>query len=144
MNITVYDYGGNPKNVSKSLSSGTTYSGHLHSRTNDLKISVALRGVEWSTVDSINYAYVDTTGKYYFVESKDFDNNEIILNLKQDVLMSFSSGIRNASGTVARNENRYNGYMLDNSYQVLSYKNIVTKEFPNGVGNESIILMTVG
>lgn len=144
MNITLYNYSGNPKTVSKSLSGGTTYTGHLHSRTNDLKMSVALSGATWATIGGANYAYVDTTGKYYFVESKELDNNEIVLNLKQDVLKTFSTGIRASSGTVARNQYRYNGYMLDNAYQVLAYRNIVTKEFPHGVDTDSIILMTVG
>lgn len=145
MNISVYKMTSNPIALSKTIpTADATYTGYMHNKTNDVKFDVVLQGADYTALKDCNYAYIDTTNKYYFIESRVMDNNTCVLHLKQDVLYNYAAQIRACSATVMRSSTKYNMYMLDNSYQVLAYKNIVTKAFPNGINTDSIILMTVG
>ena len=78
------------------------------------------------------------------VLSHDIQNQTVIITCKIDVLMSYRTKILSNTCTISKNENLSNAYLYDNGYQLLSYKNIVTKKFPSGLTDNSIILMTVG
>ena len=93
----------------------------------------------------INYAYIDAFQRYYFIrDRKSLINGVIELTLESDPWQSFASQLRACTATIMRNENAANGYLLDNQYQLLSYNNVVTREFPAGLTGESMLLLTVG
>ena len=145
MNITLYNTSTEKNKLDKDLSTPLgTISGALHERVNSLSLSVRIPGANDALVREANYVYIDDFDKYYFKESFDIENNTIIIRLKQDVLMSYRAEIRNNNATVSRNQNKFNGYMIDQVYQVLAYRGIVAKAFPNSLTDNSIILMTVG
>lgn len=145
MNITLYNTSTEKNKLDKDLSTSLgTISGALHERVNALSLSIRVPGSYEALVRESNYVYLDDFDKYYYKESFDIENNTIIINLKQDVLMSYRSEIRGNTATVSRNQNRFNGYMIDQVYQVLAYRGIVAKAFPNSLNDNSIILMTVG
>ena len=98
-----------------------------------------------AAIAGVNYAYIDTFGRYYFIrDRKSLVNGVVELTLESDPWQSFASQLRGCTATIMRNENAANGYLLDNQYQLLSYNNVVTREFPAGLTGESMLLLTVG
>ena len=88
--------------------------------------------------------YCTDTARYYYIEDYEIKNQTVKINCKEDVLMTYKTQILSQKCTISKNENIKNAYLYDNGYQLLTYKKIVTKEFPKGLTNNSIILMTVG
>lgn len=98
-----------------------------------------------TNISKCNYAYISELGRYYYIDDITIQRAGVyILDLTVDVLMTFASSIRALKGTIDRQESIYNGYIADYGYKALNYSAIVTKEFPNGMTNDQLILMTVG
>lgn len=145
MVVTFYNVTDDYRKLDKTLGTALgTASGHLHERVSDTQISVKIPSTLFNVVTQSNYAMVDTFQKYYFLRTYEVENDCVIINLFEDVRMSFSAQIKNVNATVARQENLKNGYLLDERYKAKTYKKIVHKEFPNALDDMSIILMTVG
>lgn len=91
------------------------------------------------------YNYFYWNGKYFYMDKpKALRTGLYEVRGRIDVLKTYASQIKNLTGTIDRQENKRNGYLIDDKYQAMSYKQIVTKAFPRGMTNDSIILMTVG
>lgn len=98
-----------------------------------------------ASIASANYAYIDTFGRYYWIRNrKSLVNGVVELTLESDPWNSFASQLRNCTATITRNQNGKNGYLMDEKYQLLAYNSVVTREFPSGLTDESLLLMTVG
>ena len=98
-----------------------------------------------ASIASANYAYIDTFGRYYWIRNrKSLVNGVVELTLESDPWMSFSSQLRSCKATITRNQNASNGYLLDDAYQLLAYNTVVTRDFPAGLTDESVVLLTVG
>ena len=97
-----------------------------------------------SIILKTNYLYIDKLERYYFINNISFAESMIVIDCTVDVLMSYKKQIRNLTCTVTRNENLKNGYLNDDNYNIQAYKQVVCKMFPNGINNDSIILMTAG
>lgn len=97
-----------------------------------------------SIILKANYLYIDKLDRYYYINNISFADSMIVIDCTVDVLMSYKSEIRNITCTVTRNENLKNGYLNDDNYNIQAYKQVVCKMFPNGINNDSIILMTAG
>lgn len=97
-----------------------------------------------SIILKANYLYIDNLKRYYYINNISFAESMIVIDCTVDVLMSYKSEIRNITCTVTRNENLKNGYLNDENYNIQAYKQVVCKMFPNGINNDSIILMTAG
>lgn len=101
--------------------------------------------VSASTIAGANYAYIGTFGRYYWIrDRKSLVNGVVELTLESDPWESFATQLRACPATILRNQNNSNGYLVDNEYQLLSYNTVVTREFPAGLTDESMILLTVG
>lgn len=109
-----------------------------------INLTITIKRDLVSDFTNVNYVYIDNFSRYYFVEDVKIENGFLILNCRCDVLMSHREQISNIYCTIARNQNQSNGYLYDNNYKVLSYENIVCKQFPNGLTTNGIILMTAG
>lgn len=145
MVVTFYNVSEDPKKVNKTLGGAIgAKSGELHAKTNNLKLSIKLPGTVYNVVKQSNYVFIDTFTKYYYLESYDIENNCIIINLNQDVLMSYKTQIREITATIARNENDYNGYLKDVNYNAVAYEGVQYKHFPYAMDDISCILVTVG
>lgn len=91
-----------------------------------------------------NYCYIEDFGRYYYITSDTIERNNIHrLSLETDVLMSHSSGIVSCSGVVARNENLFNTFIIDDQLRFLGYKSINTVNFPYSVKNGETFILTV-
>lgn len=100
-----------------------------------------------SAIAPLNYAYIDTFQRYYYiVDRKSLINGVVELTLESDPLQSFATEIKAVPATITRTENRLlaDAYIMDNHYISKSYKQIVTLDFPSMLTDFSFILMTVG
>lgn len=145
MVITFYHETNDTRKIDKTLGTATgSVTGVLHERVSDVQISVKIPGTMATVVSGSNYCRVDTFGKYYYMRSYEVENDCIIINLFEDVRMSFATQIKNVVTTVDRNASEYNGYLRDKNYNALSYEGVQYKTFPNGMDNATCILVTVG
>lgn len=93
----------------------------------------------------INYCYCPTFNRYYYINNITYlSGGRAVLNCAVDVLMTWKKNIKAITGTVDRNENINNGYIVDGEYKALVYKQITTKAFPNSLNDDTTYIMTVG
>ena len=98
-----------------------------------------------AAIAGVNYAYIDTFGRYYFIrDRKSLVNGVVELTLESDPWQSFASQLRACNATIVRSAAASNGYLMDKEYQLLAYNSVVTREFPAGLTGETMLLMTVG
>lgn len=144
MIITFYAITDDPKKVAKTLPPGTALTGTLQEDT-DLYTPTFTLEESLTTARLFNYCYIADFGRYYFLDPPTQETAGLVrFKAHCDVLMSFSSQYLSLFATVERNENRANGYLIDPEYKAVAYEEIITKEFPNAMTNDSIILLTVG
>lgn len=70
-----------------------------------------------------NYAYIADFGRYYQIVDKRADENGLFtITLEVDVLMSYSSDIKQLRGVVSRQKDNYDMYLNDNRIPVSARK----------------------
>ena len=145
MNIKLYNTTSPKIKVNKTLNLVADITGEPHNLVSETKMSVRLSIGHLQGVQGSNYAYIASTGKYYFIPPNyQIDNQSVIVNLKEDVLMSLKTELLTQTCTISKNEFLADSYLYDENYKIDGYSNIVTKEFPQGFENESMVLLTVG
>lgn len=98
-----------------------------------------------SALAPLNYAYIDTFKRYYWiVDRKGLNNGIMELTLESDPLESFRAQILQRKATINRNEILAQAYLNDSQYQAMAYQAIATKRFSGELNDFSYILMTVG
>lgn len=143
MTIKLYKISDDKHVVSKTLGTAVDVSGTARGsfEVTGGEIEVASA----SNLNTYNYCYISETSRYYYINRIEILRNGVyVLSLAVDVLKTYDADIRKLTGTVDRQANKYNGYIQDGLYQSLAYSKIVTKAFPNGMINDSLILMTIG
>ena len=96
---------------------------------------------------TLNYAYIDAFGRYYFIRDRNMQSYGICeLTLESDPLQSFWDSLQNVEATVTRQEDKdkSDAYLVDGKYMAKSYKQITTRDFPTSLDDFSYILMCVG
>lgn len=113
---------------------------------NDVKILKPVLLLDYrATLTTYNYAYISEYGRYYYIDDITLlPGGKMQLTLSVDVLMTYADDIKNLVGTVDRSQSKFNGYIVDDKYKSVAYRQIVAKKFPNSMENDSLILMTVG
>ena len=94
--------------------------------------------------NNCNYCFVEEYNRYYYCTLKRLPSKKVTITCSVDVLMSNKDYLKGVTATIDRNENKKNGYLIDNQYKALCYNQITAKKFPSGMYADSIILMTVG
>lgn len=113
-------------------------------KTNENILNINFTAKYSSDLLECNYIYIAELGRYYYADTVDLQvGNYITYRLNVDVLMSHKEKILQLVGTIARNENKSNGYLVDTEYVTKAYNQIVCKAFPNAINQDNIILMTV-
>lgn len=117
MQIILYNNSAEKNRVDKTsyLSNALTLNGNL--RNNDsgnvLSPTIYLE-MNNNSIPTYNYAYIPSFNRYYFITNIEPARNDYWeINMKEDVLMSFKSEIKNQTALVSRNENEYNEYLED-------------------------------
>ena len=144
MDVITYTTTDEAEKVTKTLTNAATYSNVIMKDPTDV-VHPVITIQTTENLSSVNYMRIERYGRYYLVEKPIAVKNGVWeLHCTSDPLMSFKESLLNIYGTVTRSETLYNGYLNDSQYKALSYRNIVTKTFPQAVANDSCILMTVG
>ena len=146
MTITFYNNESDAIVVSKKITSVSSINNaKIINETDIVNPSIVVsRKFYDSIILKANYLYIDKLNRYYYINNISFAESMIVIDCTVDVLMSYKKQIRNITCTVTRNENLKNGYLNDDNYNIQAYKQVVCKMFPNGINNDSIILMTAG
>lgn len=106
-------------------------------------IMLEIGSADYDDVHECNYAEID--GEYYFVRPFTIGvNNLIQIECDIDYLHTFKDAIYNLECIVERSASSSNAYLYDPQYVVSTKTETITKQFPYGIENDSIILMTVG
>ena len=144
MDVITYTTTDEAEKVTKTLTNAATYSNVTMKDPTDV-VHPVITIQTTANLSGVNYMRIERYGRYYLVEKPIAVKNGVWeLHCTSDPLMSFKESLLNIYGTVTRSETLYNGYLNDSQYKALSYRNIVTKTFPQAVANDSCILMTVG
>ena len=141
--VKLYKYAGDPGTVDKTLDETTAISCSCEFRAEQDVLNPELT-VSGGNLSEYNYMYIDRYKRYYYINVSTFPTGKWLIHGHVDVLKTYTAGIHGLTGTVTRSETLANGYLPDERYKAKGYKAIVTKSFPAGVNNDSIILMTVG
>lgn len=98
-----------------------------------------------SVLKKTNYFYIPNFERYYYKTDVVIVRHGLyIIKGKSDPLTSFASDIRNSTGIVKRQENRWNLYLDDGSFKTYNNPKIVTKAFPTSISGFSYILAIAG
>ena len=143
MVIKLYKVLDDPLCVNKALTNELNVSGVAKDPVN---ITAPIIEVEAdnATLAGYNYAYIEDYARYYFVEPTNNSYKLNTLSLRCDILTSAKVWLLARNATVTRNEVLYNAYLEDPNFSSYAYTNIVTKNFPQSINMDSIVLMTVG
>ena len=155
MKITVYNYNAERNRINKDAASGGNYIylttlGSYEGKARDA-VDVANPSIAVAAnVLTGNYAYIDTTGFFYWIESKNvLRDNYTILSLRRDPLCSFKDYIKSCPCVCDRTADAARGtfYITDSALRTNQYTLDETISLkPNNIFsyNGHILLMTVG
>lgn len=128
--------------VSKTLVELGTVTGTFRGAVDVLNPTVIIQG---EFTNRCNYFYIEEFGRYYYVTSTIIPSNGLVeLHGEVDVLKSWESGIRANSGIVERSQTNYNLMLADPNIHAFQNSMIGCLEYPEGFGNPTYILATVG
>ena len=82
-----------------------------------------------SNPSSLNYAYIATYGRYYWVTDWSYDKGFWICRLEIDVLATYKTQIGSSTQYVVRAASAYNLTITDTKYPALSVSQITNKPF---------------
>lgn len=140
--IKLYKITDDERVVSKTLINEKSYTCVLKNEAEILGPEIDIQTTD--NLSDYNYAYIERYGRYYYVKPSTTPNGFWRMKGRVDVLMSHKSELLQLSGTLERSEKIFNAYLNDSEYKALSYRKVVTKQFPYAMTNDCFILMTVG
>ena len=143
MEVILYTNTAGNDHLTPTLGTGLTFSNCVLKHEADVDTPVFELQTD-TNLAGYNYARVARYGRYYWVEVRSIRNGLWELRCESDPLVTFATEIRNLRGTVNRAEVLYNGYVNDPNYIALAPLEYTFKEFPSGITENSLILMTVG
>lgn len=146
MNIKLYNTTSPRNKLNKTINLVADIDGESRIEMDEHTPNFILSSGHLTGVKGSNYMYCTDTKKYYYIENYRVENQTVRIIAKVDVLMTYKTQILSNTCTIAKNENGNiaDAYLYDENYKIDSYSNIVTKEFPNGFDDESMILLTTG
>ena len=147
MNIVLMLNNSEPERVTKDLQTLATLTGSLKDGTSVINPTILLQGTP-ATIQQIvtsNYLQIPDFGRYYFIR----DISSVRTNLWEischvDVLQSYATQIKEQTGIVQRQENKWNLYLNDGSFKVYQNPNVLTKPFPNGFKTNEFVIAIAG
>ena len=100
--LKTYNYIGEPNRINKELTELTEYQGLLNHSFSILNPVIRFRT---ETPVNFNYAYLDSTKRYYFVDNIEMDGDLCTVRLHIDVLTTYKEEILSSVGTLTTGEN---------------------------------------
>ena len=98
-----------------------------------------------SSMASVNYMYIASFGRYYFINNVISINNEICeVHAHVDVLSTYKDEIRAQRAVVSRQEKKWNLYLNDGVFKTYQNPYIITKAFSSGFTSQHFVLSIAG
>lgn len=145
MNLKLYKNLSDRNHLDKDITQqGNTLTGTLR---NDCSVIDPIIGIESFTgfnLTECNYAYIEEYNRYYFINNIILRGNLYELHMHVDVLSTYKDCIRNNSGVVSRQQNRYNLYLQDGNFKTNAFSHMQVIQFPDGFSNFNFILSVSG
>lgn len=131
-NVT-FGVSNDPKNkISKTITSQVTYNCEVNNVDGIDIMHPILMVQAGGDIVTKNYVYIPDFNRYYFIASNTAGPNGIWkVELKEDVLMSFKSGILNSDIFLTRSDDFRNYFLQDNLLPVTNKTLTWTRLFPN-------------
>ena len=98
-----------------------------------------------SSMSSVNYMYIASFGRYYFINNVISINNDICeVYAHVDVLSTYKDEIRAQRAIVSRQEKKWNLYLNDGVFKTYQNPYIITKAFSSGFTSQHFVLSIAG
>lgn len=81
--------------------------------------------------DKVNYVYIPSLRRYYFVNGVTYSKGYYYVNLHVDVLMSFKDSIKKQTVVADRSASQYRQYIDDNILKTEQYRGEYIRQFSN-------------
>ena len=111
MQLDFYTTTSEKNRLTKSLSGLQTMSGHLVEMCDVVNPTIKVGFA--SSLLTKNYVYIPAFGRYYFINSMQIENQEIVMNLHVDVLMTYAQQIKNSNAHIIRSASNYDEFIID-------------------------------
>lgn len=144
MNIELYVTNDVEIKVDKALTALSTVTGHIKEVCDRLAPTITFKVEDLASLELCNYVYIPDFRRYYYRGKITHNAKDLEVSFRVDPLMSWSSELKLNSATITRNQFMSNGYLVDNNYKAYAYKECVTRQFPNALDDDTLILITVG
>lgn len=134
-----------PKNqLDKSISGVLSVSGTLKDGTSVID-PVILVQAPLSTLVNANYMTISAFGRSYFItDIRSIRNDLVEISGHVDVLSTYAAGIRGNNAIIYRQENDWNLYLDDGSFQIYQNPSVLTRPFPSGFSTLEFVLAVAG
>lgn len=142
MQINLYKTKSEKNKLTKILENALILSGHL---TESCDIINPVIKVKYnSDIYNKNYVFISDFHRYYYINDIIVDNEEIILSLHIDVLMTYKDDIKNSTGHIIRSVSNQNKYIIDEMISNTSNVTTYTRRIGNGFSPDDKYLITIG
>lgn len=144
MTIYTYNNKSDRREIYKTLTDQATHTNvHLKDDTNVTDPTLIFsQGSQLA--DSVNYIYIPSFNRYYFVNSKTMSQQRMYVECHVDVLESKRSQLLAQNCIVARSANKFNAYQVDSDVPQINSSEITVTRFGSSFLGESLILAVAG
>ena len=134
-----------PKNqLDKSLANVLAVTGNLKEDSSVVD-PIILVQAPLSTIANANYMTIPAFGRTYFITDMISVRNSLVeIHAHCDVLTTYAAAIRGNNAIIYRQENDWNLYLDDGSFQVYNNPSVLTRPFPSGFSTLEFILAVAG
>lgn len=144
MTVKFYTNSSERDEIYKTLSNETTLSNVIIKDDTNITDPVLILSGTSALANNINYAYIQTFGRYYFIDSKEVSQQRIYLTLHVDVLESARTQLLNNYAILDRSTNHFNAYQIDEDIPRLNNSSITITPFSGSFSGESLLLTVAG
>lgn len=143
MIITLYTNSSEKNKIGKSLTAVDTLEGSIKGESSIINPVIL---IEYNDPTAFNYCYIDTFGRYYFVNDVVVVRNNLLrVSLTVDVLESFAAAILSQYVIVDKNTVDFEKYLPDENLLSLVKTKTDIVNFPSGLlESGEFILITAG
>ena len=144
MTIEFYVNQSEKNRLDKTLFSAFNLNGELKEDCSIIDPVIKIVG-DVSSMASVNYMYIPSFSRYYFINNVISINNEICeVHAHVDVLSTYKDEIRAQRAVVSRQEKKWNLYLNDGVFKTYQNPYIITKAFSSGFTSQHFVLSIAG
>mgnify|MGYP003508445442 FL=1 len=144
MTIEFYVNQSEKNRLDKTLVSAFNLNGELKEDCSIIDPVIKIVG-DVSSMASVNYMYIPSFSRYYFINNVISINNDICeVHAHVDVLSTYKDEIRAQRAVVSRQEKKWNLYLNDGVFKTYQNPYIITKAFSSGFTSQHFVLSIAG